>query len=101
LSDEAREWVTEQGFDEQSGFPYGGMVSFKIGTAKDDDDRDVAGRFLGSLKVLTLAESLGGVESLAELPSRMTHASVAPEARAGSFLSIALVSFAFLLAIDG
>jgi cystathionine gamma-lyase len=85
LSDEAREWATGQGFDEHSGFPYGGMVSFRIGTAgAEDDDSEVAVRFLGVLKVFTLAESLGGVESLAELPSRMTHASVTPEARAGS-----------------
>jgi cystathionine beta-lyase len=36
--------------------------------------------FLGHLKVFTLAESLGGVESLAELPVSMTHAGV-PEDR--------------------
>ncbi|KJH50531.1 putative cystathionine beta-lyase, partial [Dictyocaulus viviparus] len=38
--------------------------------------------FLSSLKIFTLAESLGGYESLAELPSIMTHASVPPEERA-------------------
>ncbi|KAL3284818.1 hypothetical protein HHI36_018957 [Cryptolaemus montrouzieri] len=38
-------------------------------------------KFLKSLKVFTLAESLGGYESLAELPSLMTHASVSPELR--------------------
>ncbi|KAH7727312.1 cystathionine gamma-lyase [Aphelenchoides avenae] len=38
--------------------------------------------FLSALKVFTLAESLGGYESLAELPSIMTHASVPPEDRA-------------------
>lgn len=38
--------------------------------------------FLSSLKVFTLAESLGGYESLAELPSVMTHASVPAEQRA-------------------
>jgi len=37
--------------------------------------------FLQSLRVFTLAESLGGYESLAELPSVMTHASVPPEQR--------------------
>lgn len=39
-------------------------------------------RFLESLRVFTLAESLGGYESLAELPSLMTHASVPAEQRA-------------------
>lgn len=50
---------------------YSGMVSFCIkgGLAN-------AKAFLQSLKVFTLAESLGGFESLAELPSVMTHASV-------------------------
>ncbi|KAG5888703.1 hypothetical protein JTB14_035768 [Gonioctena quinquepunctata] len=38
-------------------------------------------KFLSSLKIFTLAESLGGYESLAELPSVMTHASVPPEER--------------------
>lgn len=50
---------------------YSGMVSFYIkGGLKE------AETFLKSLKVFTLAESLGGFESLAELPSVMTHASV-------------------------
>lgn len=37
--------------------------------------------FLSSLKVITLAESLGGVESLIECPASMTHGSVPPEHR--------------------
>ena len=40
-----------------------------------------ASKFLESLKLFTLGESLGGVESLAEHPSRMTHASVPPRER--------------------
>jgi cystathionine gamma-lyase len=40
-----------------------------------------ASKFLESLKVFTLGESLGGVESLAEHPSKMTHASVPPGER--------------------
>ncbi|KAJ2654015.1 hypothetical protein GGH99_007444, partial [Coemansia sp. RSA 1285] len=38
-------------------------------------------RFLQRTRLFTLAESLGGVESLAELPARMTHAGLAPEER--------------------
>jgi cystathionine gamma-synthase len=49
----------------------GGMVSFRI-----DNALDVVGR----TKIFTLAESLGGVESLIEHPGRMTHASVAGSA---------------------
>lgn len=49
----------------------GGMLSFTIRGGYNG-----AARFLESLRVFVLAESLGGVESLAELPARMTHASV-------------------------
>ncbi|KAK2578023.1 hypothetical protein KPH14_008442 [Odynerus spinipes] len=50
---------------------HSGMVSFYI--------KGNASKFLTALKIFSLAESLGGYESLAELPSVMTHASV-PEA---------------------
>ena len=49
---------------------FGGMVSFEVGT------RDEAIRVAESTKLFFLAESLGGVESLIELPGPMTHASV-------------------------
>ncbi len=55
----------------------GGMISFNI---KGDKARAEA--FLAALKIFTIAESLGGVESLAEHPGIMTHASVPPEIRA-------------------
>lgn len=48
-------------------------------------------KFLSSLRVFTLAESLGGYESLAELPSIMTHASISAEERAKLGISDALV----------
>ena len=38
-------------------------------------------KFLSSMEVITLAESLGGVESLIESPALMTHGSVPPETR--------------------
>jgi len=53
---------------------YGGIVSVDL-----RGGRASAVRFLRRLKVFTLAESLGGVESLADHPALMTHASV-PEA---------------------
>jgi cystathionine gamma-synthase len=55
--------------DQMSGF--GGMVSFEVtgGNAR-------AKRIVERTKVFTLAESLGGVESLIELPAQMTHLSV-------------------------
>jgi cystathionine beta-lyase/cystathionine gamma-synthase len=50
---------------------FGGMVSFLVGS--DEEAIEVVGR----TKVWKLAESLGGVESLIEVPARMTHASTA------------------------
>ncbi len=50
---------------------FGGMISFYL-----RGDLDAARRFLQAVKVFTLAESLGGVESLIEHPAIMTHASV-------------------------
>jgi cystathionine gamma-synthase len=52
----------------------GGMVSFRVGS--EDKALEVVSR----TQVFTLAESLGGVESLIEHPGRMTHASVAGSA---------------------
>jgi len=53
----------------------GGMVSFEVAT--EERALDVLSR----LRLFLLAESLGAVESLAEHPARMTHASIAPEER--------------------
>jgi cystathionine gamma-synthase len=51
---------------------FGGMVSFRLLAGEQ-----AAVRTCGQTRVFTLAESLGGVESLIEYPARMTHASVA------------------------
>lgn len=59
-------------------FGHSGIMSFYI----KDATLEKSSKFLQALKVFTLAESLGGYESLAELPSVMTHASVPPEQRA-------------------
>lgn len=56
---------------------FGGMVSFTFASAKKED----AILFLERLGVFTLAESLGGVESLANHPALMTHASIPEEKR--------------------
>jgi len=58
-------------------YGHSGMVTMYIKGGLDE-----AKAFFKSLKVFTLAESLGGYESLAELPALMTHASVSPEERA-------------------
>jgi len=58
---------------QQRGF--GSMVSFDVGSLA------AARTVLESVKVCTLAESLGGVETLVCHPATMTHASVAPEVR--------------------
>jgi cystathionine beta-lyase/cystathionine gamma-synthase len=57
---------------------FGGMVSFTFKSGKKEDS--IA--FLEKLKVFTLAESLGGVESLANHPALMTHASIPADKRA-------------------
>ncbi|KAJ3230221.1 hypothetical protein HDU78_008529 [Chytriomyces hyalinus] len=57
---------------------FSGMVSFRI----KQGTLDKSNTFLASLRLFCLAESLGCVESLAELPAVMTHASLTPEARA-------------------
>ena len=49
---------------------FGGMVSFEV------KDEPTAFKVLAGLKIFALAESLGAVESLAEHPARMTHASM-------------------------
>lgn len=56
---------------------FGGIVSFV-----PRGGAEAAIRLLERLRLFTLAESLGGVESLANLPARMTHASIPPEVRA-------------------
>jgi len=55
---------------------FGGMISVLTGS------REKAARVLGKVRVFSLAESLGGVESLISHPASMTHASVPPERRA-------------------
>ncbi len=59
---------------QQRGF--GGMVAFDVGSL------EAARTVLESVKLCTLAESLGGVETLISHPLTMTHASVLPETRA-------------------
>ncbi|HJQ20391.1 MAG TPA: PLP-dependent aspartate aminotransferase family protein [Gemmatimonadaceae bacterium] len=58
---------------QMSGF--GGMISIELGT------RERAAHVLKSVRLFSLAESLGGVESLISHPATMTHASVTPELR--------------------
>lgn len=56
---------------------FGGMVSF---TTKGNSYKEAI-KFVENIKVFTLAESLGGVESLAGHPASMTHASIPKEER--------------------
>jgi cystathionine gamma-lyase len=65
---------------------FGGMITVEL-------DRDLAGtkRFLERTQLFTLAESLGGVESLIEHPALMTHGSIPPGKRAEIGISDALV----------
>jgi O-acetylhomoserine/O-acetylserine sulfhydrylase-like pyridoxal-dependent enzyme len=55
---------------------FGGMAAFDVGSLEN------ARTVLESVRLCTLAESLGGVETLISHPATMTHASVLPETRA-------------------
>ncbi len=65
---------------------FGGMVSVVLKGGLDG-----VRRFLSRLELFTLAESLGGVESLIEHPAIMTHASIPPEIRAELGISDGLI----------
>jgi cystathionine beta-lyase/cystathionine gamma-synthase len=69
---------------QMSGF--GGMVSFELSGGVD-----AANMFASSTKIFTLAESLGGVESLVEVPASMTHASIPAAVRKEQGLADGLV----------
>lgn len=69
---------------QQSGF--GAMLSFEL-----DGGLDAVRTLLGSLRVFTLAESLGGVESLISHPVTMTHAAMSPQARAAAGIGDSLL----------
>jgi cystathionine beta-lyase/cystathionine gamma-synthase len=64
---------------------FGGMVSFELGSL------EAARRVLNSVRLLSLAESLGGVETLISHPATMTHASVPAERRAALGITDGLV----------
>jgi len=65
---------------QQSGF--GALVSFEL-----HGGEETLRAFLGALKLFTLAESLGGVESLVAHPATMTHSTMTPESRASAGIS--------------
>jgi cystathionine beta-lyase/cystathionine gamma-synthase len=64
---------------------FGGMLTFDAGTFED------ARRMLNRVRLMALAESLGGVETLISHPASMTHASVPAERRAAMGLLDSLV----------
>jgi cystathionine gamma-lyase len=66
---------------------YGGMVSFTL----KEDSRKAAHNVLAKCEVFTLAESLGGVESLIGHPATMTHASIPKETREQSGITDSLI----------
>lgn len=66
---------------------FGGMISFEL----KNDSVDEARRVLSSTRLFSLAESLGGVESLINHPASMTHASIPREERIKNGLSDSLI----------
>ncbi|AGB15997.1 cystathionine beta-lyase/cystathionine gamma-synthase [Halovivax ruber XH-70] len=65
---------------------FGGMLSFEL-----DATMDEAGAVVSNTEVFTLAESLGGVESLIEQPAPMTHAAVPRDERIAAGLTDGLI----------
>jgi cystathionine beta-lyase len=70
---------------------FGGMVSFKL----KDESKKAAFKFLESTKIFTLAESLGGVESLVSHPTTMTHASIPESDRLKIGITDSLIRLSF------
>lgn len=66
---------------------FGAMVSFSM----KDDSQDTAKEFMSRTQVFTLAESLGGVESLISHPASMTHGSIPKKVREEAGLKDSLI----------
>jgi len=83
------------GFEDHPGYAvakkqmrgFGGMISFEL----KDESAEAAKKLLTSTKLFSLAESLGGVESLINHPATMTHASIPREERIKNGLSDSLI----------
>lgn len=83
------------GFEDHPGYAvakaqmrgFGGMISFEL----KNDSQQEATRVLSSTHLFSLAESLGGVESLINHPASMTHASIPREERIKNGLSDSLI----------
>ncbi len=83
------------GFEDNIGYPiakkqmrdFGGMISFTL----KDESIEAAKIVLSSTKLFSLAESLGGVESLINHPASMTHASIPREERIKNGLADGLI----------
>jgi cystathionine gamma-lyase/cystathionine beta-lyase len=83
------------GFEDHPGYAiagkqmrgFGGMMSFTL----KDDSVETATKVLSSTRLFSLAESLGGVESLINHPASMTHASIPREERIKNGLSDSLI----------
>ena len=83
------------GFEDHPGYEtarkqmkdFGGMISFEL----KNDSVEEARRVLSSTRLFSLAESLGGVESLINHPASMTHASIPREERIKNGLSDSLI----------
>ena len=83
------------GFEDSAGYAvakkqmrgFGGMISFEL----KDETIEAANKVLSSTQLFSLAESLGGVESLINHPASMTHASIPKEERVKNGLAEGLI----------
>jgi cystathionine gamma-synthase len=74
---------------QQKGF--GAMLAFELAPCEGPDPQAAVRAFVEGLRYFTLAESLGGVESLVAHPATMTHAAMSAEARANAGISDGLL----------
>src|SRR6266487_3154150 len=83
------------GFQDHAGYDiakkqmrgFGGMISFTL----KDESEEAARKLMSSTKLFSLAESLGGIESLINHPATMTHASIPREERIKNGLTDSLI----------
>ena len=65
---------------------FGGIISFELNATKEESEK-----FINSLKLCTLAVSLGDAETLIEHPASMTHSTYTPEALAAAGIGESLI----------
>ncbi|GAA99818.1 uncharacterized protein L969DRAFT_14510 [Mixia osmundae IAM 14324] len=91
MTPDSQAFARSQGYSSDTHIPSSGILSFYLAIPEGIQAITASDAFLSSLRIAVLAESLGGVESLACLPAAMTHAAISPEDRAKAGIDDSLV----------